>query len=89
MKLSVESCVPVKRFDVEKGLKMIKGAGFDCVDFSYYWQSPETKEKLFGDSYIEAAKELRKFLENMEKDLLPDALKFAEKIGRHIINKIK
>ena len=36
MRLSVESYNAAKRFGDEQGLSMIREAGFDCVDYSFY-----------------------------------------------------
>ena len=37
MKLAMESFIPCKYYGFEKGLKAIKEAGFDAVDFSLYF----------------------------------------------------
>jgi len=50
MKLSVESYEVCKKFGVRKGLKMIKDAGFDVVDFSYYDLDENTP--ILGDDYV-------------------------------------
>jgi hypothetical protein len=38
MKLSLESYGIILKFGAQEGLNLIKQAGFDCVDMSYYWQ---------------------------------------------------
>lgn len=63
MKLAMESYVPVRRCGEKKGLKMIKDAGFDCVDFSYYAFKPDSL--TLGDGYLEYAKDIRAHLDNI------------------------
>ena len=63
MKLSIESYVPIRRFGGKEGLKMIKDAGFDCVDYSYY--AFKTDSDALGEGYIEYAKELRAHLDEI------------------------
>ncbi len=63
MKLAMESYVPVRKFGEKDGLKMIKDAGFDCVDFSYYAFKPDSP--TLGEEYIERAKELRAILDEI------------------------
>ena len=63
MKLAMESYVPVGRCGEKDGLKMIKDAGFDCVDFSYYAFKPDSA--TLGDGYAEYAKELRAHLDEI------------------------
>ena len=63
MKLSMESYVPVRRFGEKEGLKMIKDAGFDCVDFSFCGLDLDAPE--FGEGYIEHAKEVRAHLDEI------------------------
>ena len=63
MKLSMESYIPVRRFGYKEGLKMIKEAGFDCVDFSYCGLDLDAPE--FGEGYIEHAKEVRAYLDEI------------------------
>lgn len=60
MKLSMETYEMRRRYDDETAIKMIKEAGFDAYDYSFYviWGSP--KDMLLED-YRERAKKLRKF----------------------------
>lgn len=58
MKLSVETYVMRERFGDEKAVEMIKRAGFDCYDYSFYWTKDKTD--MLGDDYLERAKRLRK-----------------------------
>ena len=60
MKLSMESFVPVRRFGDKDGLKLIKDAGFDCVDMSY--TDIKLDAPLLGDGYIEYAHSIREYL---------------------------
>lgn len=63
MKLAMESYVPVRKCGEKDGLKMIKDAGFDCVDFSYYAFKPDSP--TLGDGYVEYAKEVRAHLDDI------------------------
>ena len=63
MKLAMESYVPVRKCGMIDGLKMIKDAGFDCVDFSYY--AFKTDSPTLGDGYIDYAKEVRAHLDEI------------------------
>ena len=63
MKLAMESYVPVRRCGMKDGLKMIKDAGFDCIDFSYY--AFKTDSPTLGDDYVEYAKEVRAHLDEI------------------------
>lgn len=59
----MESYVPVRKCGEKDGLKMIKDAGFDCVDFSYYAFKPDSP--TLGDGYVEYAKEVRAHLDDI------------------------
>ncbi len=63
MKLSVETYDIVKRFGEKKAIQMIKDAGFDSLDYSFYWLDVKTKEEILGNDYLNHAKELRKFID--------------------------
>ena len=63
MKLSMESYIPVRRFGEKEGLKMIKDAGFDGVDFSYYEFDFNTP--ALGDGYVEYANTIRAHLDEI------------------------
>lgn len=65
MKLSVETYTHAKVYGIERGLRVLHDAGFDTVDFSYYWTTPEFTEKLFGDGYLEYARYLRGLLDEL------------------------
>ena len=38
MKLSIETHVLHKRYGDEKAISMLKKAGFDSIDYSYYYE---------------------------------------------------
>ena len=63
MRLSVESYTLMQKLGDMKGLEVIKQAGFDCVDMSYYWQ--KEKSQLIGEGYKEYALKLRKHLDEL------------------------
>lgn len=57
MKLSIETYVMRERFDDKTSIEMIKKAGFDCYDYSFYWTRKEND--MLGDDYLERAGKLR------------------------------
>ena len=61
MKLSIETCVLHKRYGDEKAIQMLKKAGFDSIDYSFYWL-PESDEVL-GKDYIAYAHKVRTMLD--------------------------
>lgn len=63
MKLSIESYMLDHKFGVYEAARLVKEAGFDAIDFSYYWV--KEREEILGDAYIEYAKELRKHLDDI------------------------
>lgn len=69
MKLSMEIYVLRERFGDRKAIEMIKKAGFDAIDYSYYWfgqlnsEQAALGEKVLGDSYKEYAYQLRSYLD--------------------------
>lgn len=63
MRLSVESYVPRERFGDFEGLRMIAQAGFDCVDYSFYWAKEDFP--MYGDGYREYALRLRAHLDEL------------------------
>lgn len=61
MKLSMETVVMRKRFGDIKAIEMLKKAGFDAMDYSYYWV--EEDSPILGDEYIEYAKKIKECLD--------------------------
>lgn len=57
MKLSVELSALTDKFGDYKAAELAKEAGFDAVDYSYYWDNE--KEEVLGDNYREYAERLR------------------------------
>lgn len=57
MRLSTESFVLRERFGDSEAFRMIKAAGFDCVDYSYYHL--DEAHPALGDNYRAYAHELR------------------------------
>ncbi len=58
MRLSIENHVPRLAFGDEKAIEMIAAAGFDAIDFSFFWM-PKGESILDGDDYLDRAKQLR------------------------------
>lgn len=63
MKLSVEIYTLSTKFGDFKAFEMIKNAGFDCVDYSYYWENE--REEILGENYRNYAQSLRKKLDEI------------------------
>ena len=63
MKLSMEHCILRDRFGDKTGIKMIKDAGFDAFDYSFY--GTNEKNDILGDNYAEIAKDLRKYIDEI------------------------
>lgn len=63
MKLSIETYVLRERYDDETALQMIKNAGFDAFDYSFFWVS-EDKDML-GEDYLDKALKLREFADSL------------------------
>ena len=64
---------------------MIKEAGFDAIDYSYYYT--KECEAVLGEGYKrDLTFEIVKQLELYPNELLPDVLKFANAVGRHLIS---
>lgn len=61
MRLSVEIHTLQKRYGDEKAIAMLKKAGFDSVDYSFFWLSKE--EPVLGENYREYAAKVRRCLE--------------------------
>ncbi len=57
MLLSVETYVLRERFGDREAIRLIKDAGFDAFDYSFYWTSENND--MLGDDYLERAKQIR------------------------------
>ena len=62
MKLSMETYIPYMRFGDKKAIEIIKNAGFDCIDYSFYWDA--SGDDVLGDEYIAHAEKVRRILDN-------------------------
>ena len=63
MKLAMESFVPVLHFGMERGLKLIKDAGFDAVDYSLYYL--DEIGNLLDNEYLSRAKQTRAVMDEI------------------------
>ena len=63
MKLSVELYTLAQRFGDFKAIEIAKEAGFDAIDYSYYYD--KNCEEVLGDGYKEYAKKIRKHLDDV------------------------
>lgn len=61
MLLSIENHVPMTKFGFEKSVEILKAAGFNAIDFSYYWAEDAD---FLRDEYVEVAKRYRKILDD-------------------------
>lgn len=61
MRLSVETHVLHKRYGDEIAIQMLKKAGFDSIDYSFYWL--EEADECLGEHYREYAQKIRTLLE--------------------------
>lgn len=61
MKLSVETHVLHKRYGDEKAILMLKKAGFDSIDYSFYWL--DESDQTLGDEYRSYACKVRQLLD--------------------------
>ena len=55
MKLSIETYVLHKRYGDKKAIQMLKKAGFDSIDYSFYWLEKSDENEVLGDKYREYA----------------------------------
>ena len=63
MNLSVELYTLAQRFGDFKAIEMAKEAGFDAIDYSYYYA--KECEEILGGGYREYAEKLRKHLDEV------------------------
>jgi len=63
MKLSVELYTLAQRFGDFKAVEIAKKAGFDAIDYSYYYD--KECDDVLGDGYKEYAKKLREHLDEV------------------------
>ncbi|MBR7099002.1 MAG: sugar phosphate isomerase/epimerase [Clostridia bacterium] len=64
MKLSIDNGMLLLRFGAFESMKMIKDAGFDCVDMTYYMSPIDSP--LLNDGYREYALKLKEHLDCLE-----------------------
>jgi len=81
LKLSLETYGVTLKFGAYEGLKLIKQAGFDSVDMSYYWQ--EEGSPLLGEGYREYAFQLRSHLDELGLACTQAHAPFDVKYGRN------
>jgi sugar phosphate isomerase/epimerase len=61
MKISVEIYTLAQRFGDERAIELIKEAGFDAVDLSYYYA--RDIEEITGDGYLRHVEKMRAYLD--------------------------
>lgn len=65
MIISIENHILHYRFGDEHAFEMIKEAGFDAVDYSFYWLPPELEEQVLGENYVSYADVVRAKLDEL------------------------
>ncbi len=68
MKISIENHVLHTRFGDERSFEMLKDAGFDCVDYSFYWLQTEMDKMVLGDGYLDYACKVRNLLDDLQME---------------------
>lgn len=63
MKLSVELYELIEKFGDYRAAELAKEAGFDAIDFSYYWNNEN--ERILGDGYGDYAENFKKHLDKI------------------------
>ena len=63
MKLSIDNGMLLARFGAFESARMIKDAGFDCIDMTYY--TVDTNSPLLNEGYREYAVELRAHFDSL------------------------
>ena len=63
MKLSIDNGMLLARFGIFESMKMIKDAGFDCVDMTYYMSPIDSP--LLNDGYYEYAIKLKEYINSL------------------------
>ena len=61
MQLSIEIYTLRKRYGDQKAIEMLSKAGFDCVDYSFYWL--DDSDDAISEKYIEHAKKIKRILD--------------------------
>lgn len=64
MRLSVETYCLREAFGDKTAIKMIKDAGFDAFDYSFYWLKGKEEDMLSGD-YVGKAEKTREYIEKI------------------------
>ena len=62
MKFSIETCVIAERLGIKEAFKLIKEHGFDCASVDIFGK---LEEKLLTEDYLEYAKELRGYIDEI------------------------
>ncbi len=79
MRLSVETKAFHKKFGDKKGIEMIKEAGFDSLDFSFY--GTDYDDPVVSEEYLSYAKEIRAVLDEVGIDCHQAHAPFDMKYG--------
>ena len=83
MKLGVETCQIRKKFGDRQSIRLIREAGFDCVDYSFH--GTDEQWTMLDDNYRDYARELRDYMSGLgigcTQTHAPFAFRFGEEMA--------
>lgn len=83
MKLGVETCQIRKKFGDRQAIRLIRKAGFDCVDYSFH--GTDEQWTMLDDNYRDYARELRDYMSGLgigcTQTHAPFAFRFGEEMA--------
>lgn len=65
MRLSTETGFLRRRFDDQTAVKMLKEAGFDAFDYSFYYMLDQPEKDSLADDYLERAYALKEYADSL------------------------
>lgn len=65
MRLSTETGWLRRKYDDKTAIKMIKDAGFDAFDYSFYYTKDQPEKDMLGDDYLEKAYALKNYMKEI------------------------
>jgi len=90
MKFSIETCILAERLGIKEAFRMIKNHGFDCVSLDIFG---ELENCLLCDNYLEYAKELRFFIDELGLDCnqahAPMCFSYDDEMNENSVNWLK
>ncbi len=100
MRTSIETSALANKLDESTVLQMIRDAGFDCIDYSFYWLDEARNALILGDSYREHAAWVRAELDRLglacnqahapfEFSMKNDTLELSNKNFRELVHSLE